>query len=86
MTSVLPRLTWAFSILTSVCKWGFISTSLLIIYLDGFTYTVTNWLLLLTIMFALAVTICETFAILRVRLSYLIKPYARQRTKNQHSK
>jgi hypothetical protein len=82
MKGVLPCLTWLFNVLASACKWGFILLSALVLYRNGFTYTITNWLLLLTIIFALLVTICDFFAMIRIRLPYVYLTHAKQRTRN----
>lgn len=82
MITVLHVLIGLFNVLANMFKWGFLVVSALILYRAGFNDGLSDWLLLLTILFALLVTICEIFVIIRLRLPNLYINYAKHRFRN----
>ena len=78
MKALLPCLTWAFDKLASLCKWGFLVLSIYILYIDGFNCTLEDWLLVIALMSALVVTICEIFAMIHIRVLNPYINYVRQ--------
>ena len=79
---LLSFLTILLRMLVIVFERSFIIVSTLVLYLNGFTSTVSNWLLLLVIVFVVLVTICEIFAMLHVRLHQMYLTYGKQRIRN----
>lgn len=78
MNDLLSCLSWLFNIMALMCKWGFLLLSVFILYKSGSVQTLTDWLLILTLLFAILVTICEIFAMLRVRLPNMYLTYAKR--------
>lgn len=67
MNVLLPFLVVLFDKLTSTCKWGFIFLSIAELFVLGTGEILTSGLLILTVLFAILVTICKLFVIILIR-------------------